>query len=84
MVVSLASKAEVHTQALLMDVWKVVKPQGSVRLLEDFARSFEHSSTLANALTLAGFSQQANSTHGDIVMVRYSASVEARNRDTFA
>jgi len=76
-IISLTSAPDLHTQALLMEIWRVVKPQGSVRLLEDFQRTFEHSSHLASALTLAGFTHQVNSTHGDVVMVRVNAALQS-------
>lgn len=69
-IVTLSESSSYLTQALLMDLWKLLKPQGSLKLLEPFDRTFEHSATLSSALTLSGFTGQATSNHKDIVFVR--------------
>jgi hypothetical protein len=68
-IVSVSSESSHHSQSLILEYWRVLKPQGTLKLLERFDRSFEHSSSLSNALTLSGFSQQSNTNHGDFVMV---------------
>lgn len=69
-IVTLSDSATYLTQALLMDLWKLLKPQGSLKLLEPFDRTFEHSSSLTSSLTLSGFANQTTSSHSNIVLVR--------------
>ena len=68
-VVSVATSPEDHSQSLLLELWKVLKPSGSIKLLELFDRTFELSSRLSNNLTLAGFSNQTTSAVDFVVMV---------------
>jgi hypothetical protein len=68
-IVSLADNSSRHTQSVLSDAWKVLKPSGSLKLAEDFNRTFDHSSALSSALTLSGFTQQQNTELDGIVFV---------------